>query len=661
MSSLLYAELAATCNALGYHDGQKYYVDTHCVETIKDLIRYLRRDDENHEIRRHLGEAKVLQMDLIPIFKGYWERSDLFDVVLRLMLNLTNPALLLYREELPADKTSRNFYLQIISHLQMYKEAMSDTAVWAIFSKKLGEILQIEWQERREETSLVVERILILVRNVLQVPADPDAEKRTDNDASIHDQILWALHQSGMVDIFLYISSMENEHQYYMHILEIVSLMLREQNPVELASAALQRSSLEKQRDESELLAIRLEETQERFTKVRKYAGARHSRFGGTFVLKAMKSISDQDLIYHKPLNNIEDLNFDIEKNKQKRPKNRLPMKSERTERRSAYSVRLFLKEFCVEFLTGAYNNLMHSVKDGLVRAKAQANDESYYLWAMKFFMEFNRNYNFQVQLVSETMHTQTFHFVQTQLENCYEMMVSDKKKLLLWSRRMHLALKAYQELLMTLTAMDKSTDASVRNSSKVIKSNIFYVIEYRELILMLLLNFDEVKMSRAYLKDLMETAHIFLKLLEQFCSRSHLVVQKPAARRKKKKTNKDSNQNPQETLPKRDPEALWDELGPQLSVVLQGHTEISSDVIPFDAVSDKDIDEQKVDAMRNIQTYLQEHKFEEAISLLRASREVWPENDCFGNPYMSAEEEFMSIREIFMADIPQYQLDING
>jgi hypothetical protein len=30
MSSLLYAELAATCNALGYFDGSKYYIDTHC-------------------------------------------------------------------------------------------------------------------------------------------------------------------------------------------------------------------------------------------------------------------------------------------------------------------------------------------------------------------------------------------------------------------------------------------------------------------------------------------------------------------------------------------------------------------------------------------------------------------------------------------------------
>jgi timeless len=44
--------------------------------------------------------------------------------------------------------------------------------------------------EREEEKGLVIERILILVRNVLQVPADPQVEKRTDNDASVHDQVM---------------------------------------------------------------------------------------------------------------------------------------------------------------------------------------------------------------------------------------------------------------------------------------------------------------------------------------------------------------------------------------------------------------------------------------------------------------------------------------
>lgn len=34
--------------------------------------------------------------------------------------------------------------------------------------------------------------------------------------------------------------------------------------------------------------------------------------------------------------------------------------------------------------------------------------------------------------------------------------------------------------------------------------------------------------------------------------------------------------------------------------------------------------------------------------------REVWPENDCFGNSNMQADEEFLAMREIFMANIGQ-------
>lgn len=116
--------------------------------------------------------------------------------------------------------------------------------------------------------------------------------------------------------------------------------------------------------------------------------------------MKSMKSISDNELIYHKPLNKLDALNFDVDKSKPKTPKNRLAMVSVESERRSAFTIRLFLKEFCAEFLNGAYNTLMYHVKDNLVRAKAQAHDESYYLWALRFFMEFNRCHKFEVKLV---------------------------------------------------------------------------------------------------------------------------------------------------------------------------------------------------------------------------------------------------------------------
>lgn len=32
--------------------------------------------------------------------------------------------------------------------------------------------------------------------------------------------------------------------------------------------------------------------------------------------------------------------------------------------------------------------------------------------------------------------------------------------------------------------------------------------------------------------------------------------------------------------------------------------------------------------------------------------REVWPENDCFGRADITQEEEFLALREIFVADL---------
>ncbi|CAG4919471.1 unnamed protein product [Colias eurytheme] len=591
MSSLLSAELSATCNALGTFNKKtgKYMIDDFTLNTVKDLIRYMRRDGEDHEIRRHLGQTKVLQSDLLPMLVDHWENNELFDVTLRLIVNLTNPALLLFREEVPVERTARHNYLQILSHLQSYKEeAFSKVENWQVFAKKLTKILEIDWSERDEDTGLVIERILILIRNVLHVPADLDKERRPDNDASIHDQVLWALNQSGILDIILYMSS-ENEKQYFMHILEIITHLLREQNPTSLADAALQRSVDEKLRDEQELLTIRMSETKERVNKVRQYSSTRHSRFGGTYVIQNMKSISENELICLKPLNKISNLDFNgSKKSKLVRPKNRRPEESGAMERRSPFAVRLFLKEFCIEFLNSSYNPLMHYVKDVLVRAKAQQNDESYFLWAMRFFMEFNRGHKFDVALVSETMSVPMFHYVQQQMEKYYDMIRVEKKKYHAWVRRLHLALKCYKELLNTLLVMDKCDSANVKESAKVIKSNVFYVLEYREFVLATILNYDDNKMPRSYLLDLVETVHLFLKMLEHYCKKTGLVVQKKVRRKAKSKKQKP---RPKPQAPKPDiPQ--WEAVREQMAVVLT--SQIDNYPPPFDAASDTPIDQQK-------------------------------------------------------------------
>lgn len=53
--------------------------------------------------------------------------------------------------------------------------------------------------------------------------------QRIDDDASVHDQLLWAIHLSGLDDLLLFLASSPAEQQWSLHVLEIVSLMFRDQ------------------------------------------------------------------------------------------------------------------------------------------------------------------------------------------------------------------------------------------------------------------------------------------------------------------------------------------------------------------------------------------------------------------------------------------------
>lgn len=68
---------------------------------------------------------------------------------------------------------------------------------------------------------------------------------------------------------------------------------------------------------------------------------SRHSRFGGTYVVQNMKSISENEIICLKPLNKISNLDFSgSKKSKLVKPKHRRPVEGGILERRSAFAIR---------------------------------------------------------------------------------------------------------------------------------------------------------------------------------------------------------------------------------------------------------------------------------------------------------------------------------
>lgn len=108
------------------------------------------------------------------------------------------------------------------------------------------------------------------------------------------------------------------------------------QTAAALADASLQRSAVEKHRDEQELISARKREKTKYSTRP---PPGRHSRFGGTYTMQNVKSISDKDIICHQSLERAISMDFNRDKNKQKRS-HRIVKEDATTERRSAFSIR---------------------------------------------------------------------------------------------------------------------------------------------------------------------------------------------------------------------------------------------------------------------------------------------------------------------------------
>lgn len=647
---MMNCELLATCSALGYLEGDKYHKEPDCLESVKDLIRYLRHEDETRDVRQQLGAGQILQNDLLPIITQHGQDKPLFDACIRLMVNLTQPALLCFGK-IPDDATFRHHFLQLVTYLQGYKEAFANEKVFTVLSETLYNLLQLDWEQRQEEDNLLIERILLLVRNVLHVPADPNEEKNVDDDASIHDKLLWAIHMSGMDDLVKFLASAQSEQQWSMHVLEIISLMFRDQTPKVLVSAGQSRSTQEKRKDTQELEALRLKELEEKRSRTLQ-RGTRHSRFRGSYVVQGLKSIGEKDVIFHQGLHNFKNYSHDSGKAVRRVPKRKQRARDTETQRRSVLNVRIFLREFCVDFLEHCYNRLMYLVKESLIREQGQQHDEMYYLWALSFFMAFNRGNGCRPELVSETLSIRTFHFIEKNITNYYEMMLTDRKEATSWSRRMHLALKAYQELLITVNEMDHSKDENIRQSANVIKSNIFYMMEFREIFLTLLRKFDEKMQPCSFLRDLVESTHLFLRMLERFCKgRNNLLVQKKKTKRRKKKKNSNAQvQNTPEAL-----EETWQIVSEELRASgFQLSETLREGAVPFDATSEVPVTEQRTEAMIRIQDALLARTGPEALGLLRAAREVWPEGDVFGSLEVEPEEELDLLKQILFAELPR-------
>ncbi|XP_003739198.1 protein timeless homolog [Galendromus occidentalis] len=648
-SSLILSDLQAACNALGGWEDAAYVKEADCVESLKDLFRAIRRDDESFAVRRALGQINVIRTDLIPLVRFYHEDEEIFDIATKLLVNLTTPVILLYKEELPIEKNARHIYMTLESMNCTYKDAFLEKEIWTVLGERLEKLMNLNYSERSDEDKEIMERILILMRNVLHPIHKEELTLKTDGDVSSHDRLLWALHLAGIDDLIIYLCAARMEQSYTLHVLEILRLMLREQEPEFLASTGEQRSKDEVQKEVDELIKERDIELRRKKLEMKAALQNRFARFSSAYQVKNLKSLNDsRDLVIvgdqAKVLQSLSNVDLDKKKKFRARAKNRRPETCTSIKRRTTLNIRLFLKEFCCEFLNSAFNSLLPQARRALTRS-GDAGDEGHYFWLLDFFLAFNRMTGFDISLVSEAISRETFHYVQTQVEKCHEMMMTDKRNVHLWVKRLHLHLKTFKQLLMTVSAMGQHKDPQVCEASKILQKHLFNLPEYRDVALHLLLNFNENVAPVEFPRDLACTIHIYLRMMERCSSRGQ-------ARAVKKKVAKPK---PPELadMPEEELNEKWLDVSKDLTTYLDDQeSQINCDI--------NEVLEGFHQYEEGFHVQICKHKIAEllrvgdsksAIGLLEACQRHFPEEECFGDITMTLEDKFMLLRKFFFAE----------
>ncbi|CAJ0598426.1 unnamed protein product [Cylicocyclus nassatus] len=660
--------IQGTISALGYLEDGVYYQEPDCFETIRDLIRFLRTDNHNLLARKICGERNIIINDLIPIIKSDNLKDKMFDITLRLLANLTQPAIVSLQGKQPEDRDEWQTYWLLEENLRRAKLAFADVKFFTVLKEKLEKyFLEIEWEDRFEEDRLMMERIIVLLRYIFAIPATDRDGKRTTTDISSHDRLISAFLESGIDQVLIHIASESKERDFHLSILVIFAMILKEHNVEDIVAAGRDRTAEEKERAEEELRQIVEAEKAKLDAQRRKVLASRHSRFCGSYVVKGLSAVNkEKDMVVVKPIKTINDLNFmDERKAKKTIAKNRRPFDAQEKTHLSSMELRIKLKKFVEDVLSKCFNRLLKSTKELAFDTRlsaGQRNADLHFFLLMTFMLKYTRLAKSASSKVSSCLHVEAFHHIQVHISNYLESAATMRKEAKYYGIRAQYALSAYKELILFHQHLMDHGSKEEKDIAHSTCGHILIVEEYREMGVVLMRKFMPGVLSKTFLRELVLSTHYYLRLLEKSVKSGELTtVKKRTKVRRKTNRMKATEKFGPEPLPavvdsmsEEDLEHKWTRINDELMEVILGNIEMSSDQIPINSLLDVEEESHQKFAMLKVQRALREGRPADAMGLYRASRAMWLADGVFGTPDMDAEKEKSELREIFFADLKQ-------
>ncbi|KAE9611334.1 putative timeless protein [Lupinus albus] len=558
--------LSVTCVGLGSieedDNGDRIgYANTeYCLDNLKDLLRFLRRDDpQSRNVFKQICKWNIVSKNLIPIIEYCHQDRNLLLNAVKVLVFLT----------MPIEPSSTDIPQQL-EYMWGLKAAVTNSDVTAVIVSILEKPLEnLECNAFTEDDWKLVQLVLTLFRNILavqEIPLQQQSGGFATQLLSLRDRFLELLFNENVTDIILAIAQYVGGANAYLRqdnllLLEIFHYIFMGQDPELIVRGHLNGLKADEgsQASLSSLQSI-MEEEKKKINICRLNNMSRHSQFSGTFarltvdgskaVIKGNPNSSRN--ILHKSQNIIRG---PAKKIAWDHPK--LPSTKDK--------ILELLHGFLNQFLCVGYNVLMRSIREGIEKEHPaiQRSDVVVFFEVAEFVTAFQfykystsktkeggdafetfgdkdaDTSDFSGQLcgpIASSLNESMFQLVISKWRNAYDGLkeTNDYKFL---SAAGSLLKNMIRMLDLVLKLLPE--DSKEPQTTRILLYKLFYD-QTEEGMTHFLLNlmkmFDTHKQPKSDLADLVEIIHKVIKLMNNLQSRGTLRVSKKSRKVKKKK-----------------------------------------------------------------------------------------------------------------------------
>jgi timeless protein len=173
----------------------------------------------------------MIQKDLVPILVNSMHNLEVFDAVIRLMVNLTVPVeCLCPLEILTKSDVGRQTIYELSNSLLKTKEVFRDSRTTRVIMERLSRYATKNKISSMEVT--LVNNCLLLIRNILHIPDGQN--KNFKQKCSSQNQIMWNLFAQNLDKILLDLIKNNMSSIWCTSVVQLIALVYKDQHVITL-------------------------------------------------------------------------------------------------------------------------------------------------------------------------------------------------------------------------------------------------------------------------------------------------------------------------------------------------------------------------------------------------------------------------------------------